>query len=109
MRFVAHALIAGSLCVLASCAAIGPTDVQEFPRLVAQAVPQEDGEVLLSGTGNWYPNMRGFTGLRSSMLSKPADPIPGVLVVAANAISFQQWDPQANAFDTVKRVKFDAM
>lgn len=88
------------------CAAIGPIDAPEFPSKVAKAVPSSEGEIHLYGPGNWYPNSRGFTGLRSSLLASPSDPIPGVLVVTKTSVLFQQWDEVTNEFDVVKRFPF---
>jgi hypothetical protein len=76
--------------LLVGCAAIGPVSSPEFPSLVAKTVPKEDGEIRLYGSGNWYPNVRGFTAIRSSLLAKPADPTPGVLVITDEALLFQQ-------------------
>lgn len=86
------------------CAAIGPTSSPEFPQLVEQAVPKGEGAIHSFGSGNWYPNTRGFTPIRSSLLARPPDPIPGVLVLTSTAILFQQWDNQRERFDIVKRI-----
>lgn len=90
--------------ILTGCAAIGPVDSKDFPQLVEKAVPRADGEIRFFGSGNWYPNAKGFTALRSSMLARPADPIPGVLVVTSIAVLFQQWEEQTRSFDIVKRL-----
>lgn len=91
------------------CAAIGPTSSPEFPRLVAKTIPKEDGEVRFFGSGNWYPNVRGFTPNRSSLLARPAPPTPGVLVIADEALLFQQWDGEAKSFDVVKRLPYSEL
>jgi|OpeIllAssembly_1097287.scaffolds.fasta_scaffold607941_2 hypothetical protein len=91
---------------VAGCAAIGPIDSPEFPQMVAKAVSSTDGEIHFYGPGNWHPNTRGFTGVRSSLLARPTDPIPGVLVVTNAAVLFQQWDEETKAFDIVKRLPF---
>lgn len=90
--------------LLAACAAIGPTSSPEFPLLVSRAVPPGDGVVHSLGSGNWYPNVRGFTATRSSLLSRPADPIPGALAITPTAIVFAQWDEASRKFDAVKRL-----
>src|SRR6266511_3392020 len=59
-----------TLGLLAGCAAIGPTSSPECPRLVAKAVPNEDGQIHFFGPGNWHPNTRGFTAVRSSLLAR---------------------------------------
>jgi hypothetical protein len=89
---------------VAGCAAIGPVDSPDFPNLVSKAIPKADGEIHFYGSGNWHPNTRGFTAIRSSLLARPADPIVGVLVIANNSVLFQQWDNEKNAFDIVKRL-----
>lgn len=94
------------VALVTGCAAIGPIDSPEFPELVAKAVPKSEGEIGIYGPGNWHPNTRGFTAIRSALLSRPADPIPGVLVVTSNAVLFQQWEDQTKAFDIVKRLPF---
>jgi hypothetical protein len=91
---------------VAGCAAIGPIDSPEFPKMVAKAVSSNDGEIHFYGSGNWHPNIRGFTGVRSSLLARPTDPIPGVLVVTSTAVLFQQWDEEAKAFVIIKRLPF---
>lgn len=91
---------------IAGCAAIGPVTSPDFPQMVAKAVPKTDGEIRFYGSGNWYPNTRGFTSIRSSLLARPADPIPGVLVVTSDTVLFQQWDDETKAFDIVKRLPF---
>lgn len=91
---------------MSGCAAIGPVDSPDFPQMVAKAVPKNDGEIRLYGSGNWYPNTRGFTPTRSSLLAKPTAPIPGVLVITNEAVLFQQWDDSAKVFDVVKRLPF---
>jgi hypothetical protein len=89
---------------LAACSAIGPTSSPEFPQLIAKAVPPEDGEVRFSGSGIWFPNVRGFTDVRSSLLGGQVVPTPGVLVVTDTAILFQQWDSKTEQFDVIKRL-----
>jgi hypothetical protein len=91
------------------CAAIGPVSSPEFPSLVAKTIPKEDGEILLFGSGNWYPNVRGFTAIRSSLLAKPADPTPGVLVITDGALLFQQWDEETKIFDVIKRLPYSEL
>lgn len=91
---------------LAGCAAIGPIASPNFQQMVAKGVSNADGEIRFYGSGNWHPNTRGFTGARSSLLARPADPIPGVLVITNTAVLFQQWDDYAQAFDIVKRLPF---
>lgn len=91
---------------IAGCAAIGPVASPDFPQMVAKVIPKADGEISFYGSGNWYPNTRGFTAIRSSLLARPADPIPGVLVVTSDTVLFQQWDDETKAFDIVKRLPF---
>jgi hypothetical protein len=100
-----------SLLILATlfagcAAAIGPVDSPDFPQLVAKAVPKIDGEIRFYGSGNWYPNTRGFTPERSALIASPPNAIPGVLVVTNDAILLQQWDDKEKAFDIVKRLPF---
>ena len=94
--------------IVAGCAAIGPVSSPEFPQLVAKAIPKEDGEMLhFYGPGTWFPKTRGFTRLRSKMLSLlPPSAFPGVLVITGTAVLFQQWDEPAQKFDVVKRLSF---
>jgi len=92
--------------LFAGCASLGPVDSPDFPQLVAQAVPKIDGEIRLYGPGNWFPNTRGFTPERSSLLASPPNVIPGILVVTNDAILLQQWDDKEKAFDIVKRLLF---
>lgn len=92
--------------LIAGCAAIGPISSPEFPQLVARAVPKEDGEVHLLGPGNWYPNIRGFTDVRSILLYGPFNPIPGVLVLTTSSILLEQWDENSQRFDVIKRMAF---
>lgn len=93
------------VCLIAGCAAIGPVSSPEFHYLVARAVPDEDGEVVLAGSGNWYPNIRGFTDVRSVLLSGPFSPIPGVFVLTSGSVLFEQWDEKTQRFDVVKRLR----
>ncbi len=65
--------------IITGCAAIGPVASPDFPQMVAKAIPKTDGEIRLFGSGNWYPNTRGFTPSRSAFLSSPENTIPGVL------------------------------
>lgn len=90
--------------IIAGCAAIGPVDSPEFPQMVAKAVPKTDGKIRLYGSGNWYPNTRGFTAIRSALLAQPADPTPGILVITSDVVLFQQWNNETKAFDIVKRL-----
>ncbi len=92
--------------IVTGCAAIGPGGSPDFPQMVAKAIPKTDGEIRFFGSGNWYPNTRGFTPIRSSLLAKPAAPIPGVLVITSDTVLFQQWDDETKAFDNVKRLPF---
>lgn len=94
---------------IAGCAAIGPVSSLDFPQMVAKAVPKADGEIRFFGSGNWHPNTRGFTAIRSSLLARPADPIPGVLVVTSDVVLFQQWDGETKTFDVVKRLPFSEL
>jgi hypothetical protein len=93
--------------LLAGClnAGIGPTDDPNFNAHLAAALPAGQ-TAQLSGTGTWHPNMRGFSGLRSAMLARPADPIPGVLVVTETSLIFLQWDTPENRFLPMKRLRF---
>lgn len=95
--------------IIAGCAAIGPVDSPDFPYLVSKAVPKADGEIRFYGSGNWHPNTRGFTAMRSSLLARPVDPIPGVLVVTDNVVLLQQWDDEIKGFDIVKRLPFSEL
>jgi hypothetical protein len=95
--------------LIVGCAAIGPVSSPEFPSLVAKTIPKEDGEIRLFGSGNWYPNVRGFTAIRSSLLATPADPTPGVLVITDEALLFQQWDEEAKIFDVIKRLPYSEL
>lgn len=99
------------LCMgfITGCSAIGPVNSVDFPQLVAKAVPTTDGEICFYGSGNWHPNTRGFTALRSLLLARPADPIPGVLVVTNDTVLFQQWDDEIKAFDIIKRLPFSEL
>lgn len=94
---------------IAGCAAIGPVSSPDFPQMVAKAVPEADGEIRFYGSGNWHPNTRGFTAIRSSLLARPADPIPGVLVITSDTVLFQQWDDETKTFDVVKRLQFSEL
>ena len=58
---------------------------------------------------NWYPSVRGFTAIRSSLLAKPADPTPGVLVITDGALLFQQWDEETKIFDVIKRLPYSEL
>jgi hypothetical protein len=91
---------------IAGCAAIGPVDSPDFPQMVAKSVPKADGEIRFYGSGNWYPNTRGFTTIRSALLAGHEAPIPGVLVVTSDTVLFQQWEEETKAFDIVKRLPF---
>jgi hypothetical protein len=96
------------LCASAitACSAIGPTSSPEFPGLVAKAVPKEDGEVRFYGAGQYFPGLRGFTDVRSSLLGGQYQGIPGVVVITDTAILFEQWDSNTEKFDVVKRLSF---
>ena len=95
--------------LISGCAAIGPVSSPDFPLMVAKAIPKTDGEIHFYGSGNWYPNTRGFTAVRSSLLARPAAPIPGVLVITSEALIFQQWDEKSKSFDVVKRLPFSEL
>ena len=97
------------LASLAGCAAIGPLSSPDLPQLVGRAVPTEDGEIHYFGSGNWYPNTRGFTDVRSMMLTSITNPVPGVLVVTTSSIILQQWDESHQRFDIVKRLTFSEL
>jgi len=91
------------------CAAIGPVSSPEFPSLVAKTIPKEDGEIRLFGSGNWYPNVRGFTAIRSILLATPVPPTPGALVITDEALIFLQWDEEAKIFDVIKRLPYSEL
>jgi hypothetical protein len=76
--------------LLSACAAIGPTSSPDFPQLVAAAVPRSEGQPGLVGPGFWFPNTRGFAPLRSSLLARPADPIPGAIAITDKSLVFMQ-------------------
>lgn len=97
--FFAPLLLAGCLN-----AGIGPTDDPNFGAYVAAALPAGQ-TVQLSGTGTWQPNVRGFSGIRSSMLARPADPIPGVIAVTETSLIFLQWDTPESRFVPMKRLR----
>jgi len=92
--------------ILSGCAAIGPVSSPEFPLLVAKAVPKEDGEIHLYGSGNWFPNTRGFTDL--DFVQAP-DYKMGVLVITDRAVVFEQWDNKDKAFYVVKRLPYSEL
>jgi hypothetical protein len=92
--------------LLMGCAAVGPTSSPEFPSLVAKAVPSEDGEIHIFGKGQWFPNLRGFTDIRSLALTQPVTPTPGILVLTDRALVFQQWDEAAKNFVIIKRLPY---
>ena len=94
------------LLVLSGCAATGPISAPNFANLVANAIPANDGQMEMYGTATWYANTKGFTAVRSAFLSKPADPIPGVLVLTNNAILFQQWEETTKSYDVIKRFEY---
>lgn len=92
--------------LVAGCAAIGPTSSPEFATLVRSAVPQSEGEIPIVGSGNWFPNTRGFTPFGSTLLARPQEPIPGALAVAERSIVFMQWDDATKRFEPIKRIRF---
>jgi hypothetical protein len=104
MRFTFTSIVL--MALITGCAAIGPISSSEFPQLVARAVPKGDGEIRYYGPGYWYPNARGFTGTRSSLLAPPGDQIPGILVITETAVLFEQWDESVQKFDVIKRLSF---
>ena len=63
--------------------------------------------VRFFGPAFWYPNQRGFTDVRNGMLSGTPPQVAGALVVADNAILFEQWDDKAKSYDIVKRIPMD--
>jgi hypothetical protein len=105
MKWVLFSAVAS----LAACAAIGPTSAPEFPALVAAAVPKAEGQVHILGSGTWYPNTRGFAPLRSTLLARPADPIPGAVAVTENSIVFAQWDEASRKFEPMKQIRYADM
>jgi len=91
---------------MAGCAATGPTSSADFAALVAAAVPKSEGTPRITGSGSWFPNTRGFAPLRSSLLSRPTDPIPGAIAVTDKAIVFVQWDDREGKFEPMKKISF---
>ena len=92
--------------LITGCAAIRPVSSPESRRLVARAVPEEKGEVVLAGPGTWFPNIRGFTDVRSILLYGSIAGIPGVLVRTSGSVLFQQWEEQTQRFDVVRGCRF---
>ena len=90
------------LAVPVGCALLGagPVSAPNFPDLVRQAVPPEDGDVLLFGPGRWFPNAGGFKHAYSGRVEAQ---IAGVLVIAENAILVQQWDETRGRLEPLKR------
>ena len=99
------ALFAISLA-LSACSAIGPTSSPKFPALIRAAVPPQEGEIHIVGSASWYPNTRGFTPLRSTLLGRPSDPIPGALAITTSSLVFSQWDEVAEKFEPIKRIRY---
>jgi hypothetical protein len=99
-------LLFNFVLTIAACSAIGPTSSPEFPAFVAKAVPKEDGEVRFYGQGQYFPGLRGFTDVRSSLLGGQYQGIPGVVVITDTALLFEQWDSNTEKFDVVKRLPF---
>jgi hypothetical protein len=89
--------------LLAGCAALGPVSSPQFLDFVKEALPPAEREILMYGPGTWHPNTRGFTDLRSLFLSRPQEPIPGVLVVTTSALFVQQWDKANGRYEPMKR------
>jgi hypothetical protein len=100
---LAHVLL---LSALVSCAAIGPISSPEFPTLVNNAIPASEGKVQIFGAGNWFPNLLGFTGVRSFLLAPPAESIPGVFVITDTSLLFLQWHQPEERFEVVKRLLY---
>jgi hypothetical protein len=103
-KILSALLILNLALTIAACSAIGPTSSPEFSNLVAKAVPKEDGEVRFFGQGQYFPGLRGFTDVRSSLLGGQYQGIPGVVVITDTAILFEQWDSNTEKFDAVKRI-----
>ncbi len=98
-----YKLLCFVLFLLAACAALGPVSEPEFPRLVQNAVPEQDGTAILFGPGIWIPNTLGFTDTRSSGLTRGQEPVPGILVITDSAILILQWDKERGRFELIKR------
>ena len=98
-----YRLLCIALFLLAGCAALGPVSAPEFPRLVQDAVPEQDGTAILFGPGIWLPNTLGFTDTRSSGLTRGQEPVPGIVVITHSAILIQQWDKERGSFELIKR------
>jgi len=77
------------LLLLAACAPVGSTSTPEFTSLVTRAIPPGDGQLFISDESVWYPDSNGFSDLRDQSLTQA---VPGVLIVATDAVAFAQWN-----------------
>ena len=103
-RFISYLAIALSIT---GCAAIGPSDQFEFDTGIAKATPAKEGKVQMSGSGTWWPNAKGFTNVRSALISTGINELPGVLVFTDKSILFQQWDSKSKSFSIIKKIPFN--
>ena len=97
------------LLLLSGCAAYGPIDSPDFDSYLTSMLPNDDRTILLQGAGEWVPNTRGFTDVKSSFISSPTDLIPGALVITDRTIYVAQWDDSLSKFQIMKKFDFSQL
>lgn len=104
LGFFAAALAAAA----AGCITIGPGSPAEFSSALRAAMPAGDGEIRLSGPGNWYADTNGhaYYRLGGEREREPRYPAKGVFAVTDTSLVFALWLDDEGKFETVKRIPF---
>ena len=87
--------------LIAGCAATGPTNSDNFPSLVRDATPPEDGSILFSSPAEWLPDQYGLTASNDNR--------QGVFVLTETSLVFLQWLPMEEKYKTVYRAPYAAI
>jgi len=91
------------LLTLTGCTALGPTTSPDFPRLVNDAMPTNEGQIKLFGPAEWFPNIMGFTEIASiAVSSAQKNFLNGVCVTTDTSLLFLQWND--SRYVPVKRI-----
>jgi len=98
-----------SLAVV-GCQTFGPATSEEGQQLIKSALPVDDNNALFLGSGEWNPLTRGFSDMRSIVITgQKATTIMGGLAITDKAIYFSEWDKNANRYILVKKININDM
>lgn len=94
------------LAVALACSAfgtVGPTDAANWRQLVARACPNEDGPLVFTSAGDWFPDTQGFV----DAFGAPTLSRQGVLTVTQESLVFLQWSPREETYFIIYRATND--